>query len=218
MSTSGRDGQDLNDVVHADRARVRRILAGDRVEFRRLFDAFFPRLYRFALARLEGDHDAANEAVQVTFCRAIERLDDYRGEAALYTWFCQICRNAIVDHWRTRNRERRLVVPLEDQPGVRAVLELLAARHAEEPDAIEWRDDLLRLVQATVDALPEHYAQVLEWKYIDALPVREIAARLAVGEKAAESLLTRARAAFRAAIEEMADGTDLLQPLHEEDR
>src|SRR5262245_43406270 len=82
----------MDELVHVDRALARRILGGDEAAFRELFDRFFPRLYRFALARLKGDPDAARDIVQQTFCRAIEKLDSYRGEAALYTWFCQICR------------------------------------------------------------------------------------------------------------------------------
>ena len=83
----------MADLVHVDRAVARRILGGDEAAFRDLFDRFFPRLYRFALARLRDDPDTAKDIVQQTFCQAIERLDTYRGEAALYTWFCQICRN-----------------------------------------------------------------------------------------------------------------------------
>jgi RNA polymerase sigma-70 factor (ECF subfamily) len=52
-------------------------------------------------------------------------------------------------------------------------------------------------VQATVDTLPDRYSDVLEWKYVDGLSVDEIAAQLNIGVKAAESLLTRAREAFR---------------------
>jgi RNA polymerase sigma-70 factor (ECF subfamily) len=202
----------VSETVHLDRALVRRILAGDQGEFRKLFDSYFPRLYRFALARLDGDHDAAAEVVQVTFCKAIERLDSYRGEAALYTWFCQICRNALVDHWRARNRDNRALVPLEDEPEVRALLDALAAPVADQPEMIQWRGELARLVQATVDALPEHYGQILEWKYVDGLSLREIAGRSGIGEKAAESLLTRARDAFRAVIEDVANTTELLRP------
>lgn len=198
------------DVVHVDRALARRILRGDEAAFRGLFDSFFPRLYRFALARLDGDHDLAAEIVQQTFCRAIERLDSYRGEAALYTWFCQICRSRIADHWR-RNHPRRMV-SLEDLPDVRAVLEAMTAPAADRPDVGAWRSQVQRLVQATVDALPEHYGDVLEWKYVDGLTVKEIADRMNTGPKAAESLLTRARAAFRAAIVELAGSTDALSP------
>ena len=56
-----------------------------------------------------------------------------------------------------------------------------------------------------MDVLPERYGDVLEWKYVDGLPVADIAARLDIGPKAAESLLTRARAAFREAILAMVD-------------
>jgi RNA polymerase sigma-70 factor (ECF subfamily) len=189
------------DLVHVDRALARRILGGDEAAFRDLFDRFFPRLYRFALARLPADPDGARDVVQETFCHAIERLDTYRGEAALYTWFCQICRNVIADHYRRNpGGGAARVVLLEDQPNARAILESLAAPAADEPETGAERAQLHRIVAATLDVLPGRYGEALEWKYIDGLSVREIAERLSVGEKAAESMLTRARESFRDAI------------------
>ena len=200
----------MADQVHVDRAVARRILGGDEAAFRELFDRFFPRLYRFALVRLNGDAETARDVVQQTFCNAIERLDSYRGEAALYTWFCQICRNAIADHYRRRQRGAERVVLLEDQPNVRAILEALAAPASDEPETGVWRQQVHRVVEATLDALPGHYGEVLEWKYLDGHSVEEIARRLDVGPKAAESLLTRARDAFRTAITEFAGAADEL--------
>ena len=200
----------MADQVHVDKAVARRILGGDEAEFRELFDRFFPRLYRFALARLHGDQEVARDVVQQTFCNAIERLDSYRGEAALYTWFCQICRNAIADHYRRRQRGAERVVLLEDQPNARAILEALAAPASDEPETGVWRQQVHRVVEATLDALPGHYGEVLEWKYLDGHSVEEIARRLDVGPKAAESLLTRARDAFRTAITEFAGAADEL--------
>jgi RNA polymerase sigma-70 factor (ECF subfamily) len=202
----------MSDPVHIDRELTRQILAGDEHAFRQLFDSFFPRLYRFALVRLRGDHDAADEIVQRTFCKAIERLDSYRGEAALYTWFCQICRNTLIDHYRRRGADARHVTPLEDLPDLRAVLDAITAPAVERPEVAAWQDDMRRLIQATVDVLPARYGDVLEWKYVDGLPVQEIARRLAIGPKAAESLLTRAREAFRAAMLEMVVTQDALTP------
>jgi RNA polymerase sigma-70 factor (ECF subfamily) len=202
----------MDPAVHTDFAVARRILAGDEAAFRALFDRVFPRLYRFVLARLDGDGDAARDVVQQTFCRAIERLNKYRGEAALYTWLFQICRNTLNDYYRFTSRERRVITPLEDLPQVRAVLETLAAPQATAPETGAWRSELGRLVQATVDALPERYAEVLEWKYIDGWPVKSIAERLGVSDKAAESLLTRAREAFRTAMTAMVDDLDVLEP------
>jgi RNA polymerase sigma-70 factor (ECF subfamily) len=198
----------MAEEVHVDRAVARRIVGGDEAAFRDLFDRFFPRLYRFALVRVDGDRDTAQDIVQETFCNAIERLDGYRGEAALYTWFCQICRNAIADHYRRRQRGGERVVLLEDQPNVREILDALAGPTADEPDTGVWRQQIHRVVEATLDALPGHYGEVLEWKYLDGETVEEIARRLELGTKAAESLLTRARVAFRTAISELAGASD----------
>ncbi len=203
----------MADYAHVDRAVARRILGGDEAAFRELFDRFFPRLYRFALARTGGDSETARDVVQQTFCNAIQRLDGYRGEAALYTWFCQICRNVIADHFRRNGRGARRVVLLEDQPNARAILESLAAPAADEPETGVWRQQVHRLVEATLDSLPGRYGEVLEWKYVDGLSVVEIANRLNLGAKAAESLLTRARESFRDAILELiGSAEDLAAP------
>jgi RNA polymerase sigma-70 factor, ECF subfamily len=201
----------VNETVHLDRAVARRILKGDAAQFRQLFDSFFPRLYRFALARLDGDHAAASDVVQDTFCKAIAQLDTYRGEAALYTWFCQVCRNTLIDYCRSMSRQARTVVLFEDEPSLRAVLEAFTAPASEAPDTRAWQRDIQRLVAATLDALPDRYGEVLEWKYVDGLSVKDIAARLGVGAKAVESLLTRARAAFRDAILALAETPDALR-------
>jgi RNA polymerase sigma-70 factor (ECF subfamily) len=198
-------------TVHVDKALARKILGGDETAFRELFDRFFPRLYRFAVVRLDGDREVARDIVQQTFCKAIERLDTYRGEAALYTWFCQICRNTLIDHFRARSKERQRVVLIEDHQDVRAILEALSAPATDEPEMESWRRDVRRLVQATLDHLPARYGDVLEWKYVDGLTVKEIATRLGLGPKAAESLLTRARSAFREVMMTMSSVSDALQ-------
>lgn len=202
----------MTEPVHVDLALARKILAGDERAFRALFDDFFPRLYRFAMIRLDGDRDAATDVVQQTFCKAVEGLDSYRGEAALYTWFCQVCRNVLVDYCRATKRQAERVVLYEDHAHVRAILEALSAPVTMQPEMQTWQRDVRRLVQATVDALPARYGDVLEWKYIEGWSVREIAARLELSTKAAESLLTRARAAFRDGIVEIAGDVDALQP------
>ena len=197
-----------SDAASVDLATARRILRGDERAFRELFERFFPRLYRFALARVSGDHDAASDVVQQTLCKGMARLDTYRGEAALYTWFCQICRHTLIDYQRRTRRTEQLVQPLEDDAAIRAVLEAIAAPLEDQPEVQAWHADIRRLVQATLDVLPQRYGDVLEWKYVDGLPVADIAARLNIGPKAAESLLTRARAAFREAIMAMVDIAD----------
>jgi RNA polymerase sigma-70 factor, ECF subfamily len=195
--------------THSDWALSRRILNGDEAAFRALFDDMFPRLYRFALVRLDGDPEQARELVQLTFCRAFERLDSYRGESSLFGWLCQICRNAIADLGRGRVRESRHLTLPEDDGTLEEILESLAAPPDDEPECRVWRSELVRLIQAALDCLPGHYGDVLEWKYVDDLSVKEIAERLAIGPKAAESYLTRARGAFRQAITAIGGSIDM---------
>ena len=194
--------------VHVDKALARRILAGDERAFGDLFDRFFPRLYRYALLRLNGDEDASTEVVQQTFCKAIENLASYRGEASLYAWFCRICRNTLIDHCRRRKRELEHVVLIDGNPETEAVLEALTAPASSGPEAGARRREVRKLVLATLDLLPGHYGDVLEWKYVEGHSVAEIAKRLELGYKAAESLLTRARGAFREAIRSAAEAAD----------
>jgi RNA polymerase sigma-70 factor (ECF subfamily) len=191
-----------------DKALARKVLAGDEQAFRAMFDRFFPRLYRYALARLDGDGEAARDVVQDTFRKAIERLDSYRGEAALYAWFCRICRNTLLDYCRARSREPVTVTLIEDHGEVRSALDFITAPLLEQPASEAAHRDLRRLVQSILDRLPQRYGDVLEWKYVEGLSVREIATRLESTPKAAESLLTRARIAFREAIEAVGAAVD----------
>jgi len=174
---------------------VKAMLGGQNDAFDAFFAGYFPRLYRFALVRLDHDEDAAEEVVQRTLCLAVDKLHTFRGEAALFTWLCTLARHEI----GTELRRRRCPQPIElveDRPEVRAVLESLAAVQGD-PEEKSLHAEVARLVHVALDSLPPHYGDSLEWKYIEGTSVKEIATRLGVGPKAAESLLTRARAAFR---------------------
>jgi RNA polymerase sigma-70 factor (ECF subfamily) len=181
----------MNDIDLA-----RRVLAGDEAAFDEFFDRYFPRLYRFAVARLGGNEDESEEVVQRVLIRAIGRMETYRGEAALFTWLCTLCRREIATS-RERQGRRGEVSLFDDRPEIREALDALAAGVDADPETTARRRELSRLVQQTLDHLPGRYGDVLEWKYIEGLSVEEIAGRLGLGYKAAESLLTRARTAFR---------------------
>lgn len=180
-----------------DTVLVRRLLAGEEAAFDEFFADYLPRVYRFALARL-GDADAAEEIAQATLSKGMEKLHTYRGEAALFTWLCAICRRDIAA-WRQRIG-RAAEDPLEDEPATRAALDALAAA-GDDPESQLRRRELTELVQAALDHLPGRYGDALEWRYAQELSVEEVASKLGVGYKAAESLLSRARRAFRESFE-----------------
>ena len=174
---------------------VERLLAGDEEAYARFFDGYFPGLFRFALSRLDHDEDLAQEMVQRSLVIAFEKLAGFRGESTLMSWLCGICRFVIGNHRRRRRRHRE--VALDDASGAPRP-EVVALVDSEEGplDDLERRERRARVHHA-LDKLPPHQAKVLEWKYLEGLPVREIADRLEMGEKAVESLLTRSRKAFR---------------------
>jgi RNA polymerase sigma-70 factor (ECF subfamily) len=187
------------------------MLRGDEDAFDSFFVVAYPAMYRFALARLGFDHDAASEVSQAAVCKAISHLPKFRGEAALLTWVCTICRNELFSYEKRRGRAVRVAL-VEDVPEVRAALESLRASEMQDLDALLDRKKMASLVQRVLDSLPSHYADALEWKYIDEIPVQEIGRRLGVGAKAAESLLSRARRAFGDAFREMTDLPQTFDP------
>jgi RNA polymerase sigma-70 factor, ECF subfamily len=183
-------------VIDADRRLVERLRAGDRAAFEAFFGEYHPKLYRFALRRLQPDIHAAQDAAQNAICAALKSLHSYRGEAALLTWLCTICRRQIA---ATRNAASVRV--REDDPEVQAALEALLASEGGDPIAAVAAEEVQDAVLIALDYLPAEYASVLEWKYVHELSVQEIATRLGRGLKATESLLTRARNAFREAFD-----------------
>jgi RNA polymerase sigma-70 factor (ECF subfamily) len=199
--------------VQQEQQLVERMLRGEERAFSEFFDEFFPRLYRFALPRVGGDVDAAQEVVQGTMVKAMQKLDSFRGEASLFTWVCQICRHQAADFIRASQRRTDRVVLIEDTPGVRAALDSISAPDEESPTALYRSEELRRLIQSIVDRLPARYGDALEWKYVEGLSVDEIAQRLELGTTAAQSLLARARGAFREAVTKVFDTEELAELL-----
>jgi RNA polymerase sigma-70 factor (ECF subfamily) len=123
-------------------------------------------------------------------------MGTYRGEALLFTWLCQICRNEKAAIFRQRKLEMTESLPIEDHPAVQAALESMLASDFR-PETAQRRDEIAHFVKTTLDYLPANYATALEMKYVQGCSVAEIATRLNIGTKAAESVLSRARAAFK---------------------
>jgi RNA polymerase sigma-70 factor (ECF subfamily) len=182
--------------LKADRQLAKRVADGDGEAFDAFFKEYFPRLFRFTMTRTNGDADLAEEVVQQTMCKVVRKIGSYRGEASLFTWLCQICRNELADKFRRRGGHEALSVPFEDIPEIRAALESIGTQ-AENPESQRGADELRNFVRVTLSYLPLNYSSALELKYIRGYSVDEIAKHLNISTKAAESVLSRARAAFK---------------------
>ncbi len=177
---------------------VQRVLQKDRQAFERFFEVYFARLFRFCTARV-SQADACEDIVQETLFKAMRNLSGYRGEASLFTWLCQICRNEISNWYQRSGSKSEVLVSLDDDPGLTSALESLQVDFNDEVDRLSTE----KLVQLTLDYLPDRYGKALEWKYLEGLSVSEIADRLGTGSIATQSLLARARRAFRRAFRDV---------------
>jgi RNA polymerase sigma-70 factor (ECF subfamily) len=212
--TGKEEDRAVETAVTSDPQLIRRMLAGDERAFDAFFNAYFPRVYRFALPRLNGDVDATREVVQATLEKAMRKLESYRGESGLFTWICQICRNEIVDYIRARRRMRHVVL-IDDEPELRAAIESIEAPEEFDLAKSYGRAESARIVRVVLDRLPSTYGDALEWKYIEGQSVEAIGKRLGIGTIAAQSLLARARRAFREGLEAVfgADVSDVASGL-----
>src|SRR5688572_1618948 len=183
-----------------DEAWRRQALRGNDTALRRLTGEVLPALYRFCLYRVGRNQHLCEEVVQETLLRGLrelERYDPERSGGNLFPWLTGLARNEIQ---RVLGREKA-ALSLQTL-WERMDRELLAvfARMESEPlsDEMLRRQETCELVNAAMAQLPPHYRQALESKYVSGESVRAIAERWRMTEKATESLLTRAREAFRA--------------------
>ena len=98
-------------------------------------------------------------------------------------WLIGVARHKLADHWRQVERERRGQRLLDSAPTC-----------VDDP----W-DTVLDRIRAreVLDRLGEHHRAALTLRYLDGLPVPEVARHLDRTLHATEALLVRARAAFR---------------------
>ncbi len=183
-----------------DRALAARLLAGDEYAFRSFFDEYFDRLYRFALSRTAGRTDLAEEAAQRALTRALRAMQQYRGDASLFTWLAQICRNELADLGEAERRRAQREESFDASDSARRRAESVASGEPAPDDGLHARDAAGAL-RRVLDELPGRYGDMLEWKYLEDWSVQRIAAELGTTFEAAQSALARARIALRSALE-----------------
>ena len=111
----------------------------------------------------------------------------------MFTWLCGIARHKIVDHLRRRGRD---AVVFSEMPPARLAALIDAGPLPEK--VLAEKDTRIQVVRVLA-ALPDNYRRALVVRYADRRSVDEVAQLLGITYKAAESLLARARSAFRTA-------------------
>ena len=184
-----------------DRSWRRRALAGDADAVRAFADAVLPPLYHFCLYRVGKDRHLCEEVVQDTLVRALRNLEQYEPDRAggnIFPWLTGLARNEISRVLSLQKHGSSL-----EEMWRRMDRELLAAfeRLETEPigEAVLLREETREMVNVALAQLTPQYRQALEERYAGGVTIHDLASRWGTSDKAVESLLVRARKAFRAA-------------------
>ena len=163
-------------------------------EFRALYRTTMPDVYGYALGLAGGNASIAEDVVSETYLAAVRLFVGGRSNEVTVGWLKVVARRRHVDHIRRETRITQRASLLRD--------ELIARRSGTGGGSERQIDDREEVFKALA-RISEEQRLVLIMKYFDGCSVREIADQLGRTPKAIESVLTRARSAFRAAIGEV---------------
>ena len=154
--------------------------------FLSLYERALPEVYGYLRRRCHDDA-IAEDLTSETFLAAVKALQDDDHCVIGVPWLIGVARHKLADHWRRATRDGRLVEELEGEHVA-----------AEDP----WDATLDRVrADGVLGGLGEHHRLALTLRYVDGLPVPEVADLIGRTVHATEALLVRARSAFRVAYE-----------------
>ncbi len=162
-----------------------------------IYDDALPQVYGYVRRRVDSDQTAEDVTAEAFLAAVAELRPTPTGSAppisVTVAWLIGISRHKVVDHWRRREREQRRVDALTQAVAVGAGLK---------PQPTLAPTDLVieaHIADWTLSKLAAPYRAALTLRYLDDLPVRQVADHLDRTTGATEALLTRAKAAFRQA-------------------
>ena len=170
---------------------ITRVLTGDRLAGRELYDAHAPRVFRLAFS-MTRDEELARECTQDTFVRAFTKLDSFRQQAAFSTWIHRIAVSTVLETLRGRRRAAARFVSIDEAYDV----------HAEDNS----RDiELVTRVERAVEELPEIYRTALIMHDLEGYTHAAIADVLSIPEGTSKTRVAQARAKLRETLASLRD-------------
>ena len=168
----------------SDRELVDQILAGSREHFELLYDAYFGRVYGFALKRL-GDPGEAEDVTQEVFMTLLDALASFQGQSSLLVWIFGVTRNKV-------NRRFRGARPRIESFDEAKTPEMYGTEARTEV-AFEARCLLGRCQEIFETELSPLQQRIFSLKHRDRLPIKAIAGAIGKSEDAVKAQLYRIR-------------------------
>lgn len=170
-----------------DTELLRKILARDRGALHYFYKTYAPKLSSYIAVRVRETRDC-EEILQDTLFAFLEALRDFHGKSRISTFLFSICNHKIIDYYRRRKLKQ---VMFSQMPQLESLISPLL-NPEEELDATMLKE---KIQNVFVRIIPR-YRKILLWKYSENRSVDEIARKLNISFKSAESQLFRARKAF----------------------
>jgi RNA polymerase sigma-70 factor (ECF subfamily) len=170
----------------SDTELVQQILAGSRVHFEMLYEAYFPRVYRFALKRMR-DSGEAEDVTQEVFVTVFRALKSYQGNSSLLVWIFGIARNKV----NRRFRGARPWMESIDPETFHA-----ASQDAPADEQVQARILLAQCEDAIENRLTPLQRRIFQLKHLRRQSIRSIAEALGKSEDAVKANLYRMRRAI----------------------
>jgi RNA polymerase sigma-70 factor, ECF subfamily len=172
----------ISAAVMPDEAIVARVMSGDSALFELLMRRYNRLLFRLARGILPDD-DEARDVVQAAYVRAYYHLEQFRGPAGFKAWLARIAVNEALGRVRRAPtivdaEEHAVALPDLAEPG---------------PENAASRGDLLRILQAAIDRLPEEFRQVFVLRGVEQLSIAETAEVLGIKPATVKTRFHRAR-------------------------
>ncbi len=183
-----------------DEQLVVAVRTGHTTLFEELMRRYNQRAYRVARAIVKNDTEA-EDVMQQAYLNAFTHLPQFEGRATFSTWLTRI----VIHEALGRRRRARPTEPMDHESGRDAMPQTQSAGPSPERQA--YASELKRLVEESVDALPDSYRAVFMLREIEGLSTAETAAGLELGEEAVKTRLHRARALMRRELYSRAGGT-----------
>jgi RNA polymerase sigma-70 factor, ECF subfamily len=175
-------------------------LQGHPTAFSELFERYRTRLVHF-IARKTGDRDRAEDLVQEAFIRVTRHLHRFDQSKKFSTWIYTICSNLAKNELRNRSRSPLVLFQKLTTHWESEHRPLQFEDFGSRPDDLYRKRHLQRIVEQTVETLPEHHQLVFRLRELEGKSYEEIAEITGVNLGTVKSRLHRARTSFAERIE-----------------
>jgi RNA polymerase sigma-70 factor (ECF subfamily) len=170
---------------------------GERASFSALVERYQRELFHF-LVRFLGDRAAAEDIFQETFLQVHQSADQFDPQRRFRPWLFTIAANKARDLMRSQARRptnplQATISPNDDEGG--QFIDLMEASEPMPGEAME-REELQKVVQATIETMPEHLREILLLSYFHQFPYKEISDILGIPLGTVKSRLHAAVAHF----------------------